>query len=44
MPTQAPTTTPTIAPTITPWPERQTDPATICPQQRRETASPDVAP
>jgi hypothetical protein len=43
-----PTTTPTIAPTInpseSPWPERYTDPAKICPQQRREGASPDVEP
>jgi len=44
----APTTTPVITPTTTPhespWPERYTDPARICPQQRREGASPDVEP
>ena len=44
-PTTTPTTpTPGIDPGISPWPERFTDPARICPQQRREGASPDVAP
>ncbi|MCC6382814.1 MAG: hypothetical protein IT304_09905 [Dehalococcoidia bacterium] len=42
--TVTPTITPTTDPSITPWPERFTDPARICPQQRREGASPDVAP
>lgn len=42
--TITPTTTPTTSPNPTPWPERYTDPARICPQQRREGASPDVAP
>jgi len=45
----APTTTPTT-PVITPgtsphpWQETYTDPAEICPNQRRETASPDIEP
>lgn len=43
-PTTTPTTTPTISPSESPWPERYTDPARICPQQRREGASPDVEP
>ena len=44
-PTTTPTTTtPGIDPGISPWPERFTDPTRICPQQRREGASPDVAP
>jgi hypothetical protein len=44
-PTTTPTTTtPGVDPGISPWPERFTDPARICPQQRREGASPDVAP
>jgi hypothetical protein len=43
-PTTTPTTTPTVSPTIEPWPQRYTDPARICPQQRREGASPDVEP
>lgn len=43
-PTTTPTTTPGVEPGISPWPERFTDPARICPQQRREGASPDVAP
>lgn len=43
-PTVTPTITPTTEPGLTPWPERFTDPARICPQQRREGASPDVAP
>ncbi len=43
-PTVIPTTTPTTEPAESPWPERFTDPARICPQQRREGASPDVAP
>ena len=48
MPTQAPTTTPVITPTTSPdasplW-ETYTDPDRICPQQRREGASPDVSP
>lgn len=43
-PTVTPTITPTTEPGVTPWPERFTDPARICPQQRREGASPDVAP
>lgn len=42
--TVTPTITPTTDPSVTPWPERFTDPARICPQQRREGASPDVAP
>lgn len=46
MPTTTPVTTPTIAPTTqpTPWTETYTDPTRICPQQRREGASPDVEP
>jgi len=48
MPTSTPTTTPTITPTVTPhespWPERWTSPDETCPQQHRETASPDIAP
>lgn len=44
MPVQTPVTTPTISPNETPWHERSTDPAKICPQQRREGASPDVEP
>ncbi len=43
-PTTTPVITPTVSPGITPWPERFTDPARICPQQRREGASPDVEP
>jgi hypothetical protein len=43
-PTTTPVTTPTVSPDSTPWPERFTDPARICPQQRREGASPDVEP
>lgn len=43
-PTVTPTITPTTEPATTPWPERYTDPARICPQQRREGASPDVEP
>jgi hypothetical protein len=44
-PTTIPTTTtPGIQPSIDPWPQRYTDPARICPQQRREGASPDVEP
>jgi hypothetical protein len=39
-----PQTTPATNPTIEPWPQRYTDPARICPQQRREGASPDVEP
>lgn len=44
------TTTPVEAPVIapapetTPWPDRYTDPTRVCPQQRRESVSPDVAP
>lgn len=44
------TVAPVIAPTITPspdgdtWPDRFSDPFRICPQQKREFASPDVAP
>ena len=43
-PTTTPVITPTTTPETTPWPERYTDPARICPQQRREGASPDVEP
>ncbi len=43
-PTTTPVTTPTTNPNESPWPERYTDPARICPQQRREGASPDVEP
>lgn len=43
-PTTTPTTTPTTSPGAEPWPQRYTDPARICPQQRREGASPDVEP
>ena len=43
-PVVTPTQTPTISPSESPWPERFTDPARICPQQRREGASPDVEP
>ena len=43
-PTTTPVVTPTTNPSVTPWPERYTDPARICPQQRREGASPDVEP
>lgn len=43
-PTTTPVITPTISPDAAPWPERYTDPARICPQQRREGASPDVEP
>jgi len=43
-PTTTPTISPTISPSVSPWPERYTDPARICPQQRREGASPDVEP
>lgn len=45
MPTQAPTT-PTVTPGTSPqpWIETYTDPARICPQQRREHSSPDVEP
>jgi len=39
-----PRTAPGIRPSIEPWPQRYTDPARICPQQRREGASPDVEP
>lgn len=43
-PTTIPIVTPTTSPTTVPWPERYTDPSRICPQQRRETSSPDVEP
>ena len=43
-PTTTPVETPTVAPNVTPWPERFTDPIHVCPQQRRELASPDVLP
>lgn len=46
-PATTPVTTPvvpTTSPSIEPWPQRYTDPARICPQQRREGASPDVEP
>ena len=45
-PTRTPVTpfTPERDPDHTPWPERYTDPDRICPQQRREMPSPDVAP
>ena len=43
-PTTTPVITPTTSPETTPWPDRYTDPARICPQQRREGASPDVEP
>lgn len=36
------TTTPATQPV--PWTETYTDPAIICPQQRRETAAPGVEP
>lgn len=35
---------PTRSPDEGPWPQRFTSPDEICPQQRREIASPDVAP
>lgn len=43
---QSPVETPVVTPTpaSTPWPERYTNPIHICPQQRREMTSPDVAP
>jgi hypothetical protein len=31
-------------PDTMPWTERYTDPERICPQQRRETSSPDIEP
>lgn len=43
-PTTTPVITPTVSPTVQPWRETYTDPARICPQQRREGASPDVEP
>ncbi len=43
-PIVTPIVTPTTSPSRSPWPERYTDPARICPQQRREGASPDVEP
>lgn len=43
-PTEAPVRTPSIEPAPAPWPERFTDPIHICPQQKREMTSPDVAP
>ncbi len=43
-PATTPVITPTTSPDSAPWPERFTDPARICPQQRREGASPDVEP
>ncbi len=43
-PTIAPPMTPVRSPEQVPWPERYTDPGEICPQQRREGTSPDVAP
>ena len=43
-PTTTPVVTPAIRPAEQPWTETYTDPARICPQQRREEASPDVAP
>jgi hypothetical protein len=48
--TSSPTTTPTQTPVEVPhvepaaWPQRFTDPIHICPQQKRELTSPDVAP
>lgn len=43
-PITTPVISPTTTPVVVPWPERYTDPARICPQQRREGASPDVEP
>lgn len=43
-PVITPTQTPTVAPDAVPWPQRFTDPIQICPQQKRELTSPDVAP
>lgn len=44
-PTQTPTiTTPATTPSEQPWQETHTDPERICPEQHRETASPDVMP
>jgi hypothetical protein len=42
LPTTAPP--PVTSPTEAPWPQRFTVPIHICPQQRRELTSPDVAP
>ena len=36
--------TPVRSPETTPWPEIFTSPDEICPQQREEFSSPDVAP
>ena len=43
-PVIAPTRTPTISPETAPWEETHTSPERICPQQWRETASPDIEP
>lgn len=43
-PTTTPVITPTISPSESPWEEEYTNPSRICPQQRREGGSPDVAP
>jgi hypothetical protein len=43
-PIETPVRTPSIDPNPAPWPERFTDPIHICPQQKRELTSPDVAP
>jgi hypothetical protein len=37
-------TTPDVAPLSEPWPDVYTDPNKVCPQQKREGISPDIAP
>lgn len=39
-----PSTPTRTRPDVMPWREQYTDPERICPQQRRESASPDVGP
>lgn len=43
-PTRTTPFSPVRQPNPAPWPERYTSPDEICPQQRREIISPDIAP
>jgi len=44
MPVETPVITPTTTPTTVPKPDPGLLPTEICPQQRRESAGPEVAP
>lgn len=43
-PSQTPVRTPVVNPSTRPLPEWELDPREVCPQQKREHASPDVSP